>query len=114
MKTSSAKAKGRNLQNHVRDLLRTRYISTDPVISPEDIEGRGMGQQGTDIILTPVAKEYIPFDIECKAQENLNIWSALKQTETNTTPGRTPLLIFKRNRTEVYCTLKFEDLLKLI
>ena len=114
MKTSSCKAKGRILQQHIRDELRIKYCLEYQSLFQEDIESRGMGQQGTDIILSPLAKSYIPFDIECKAQENLNIWSALEQTQANSKIGRVPLLVFKRNRTEVYCCLKFNDLLKLL
>jgi hypothetical protein len=111
MLTSSAKQKGRLLQQQIRDKLREKYLDK---LQSEDIESRGMGQQGTDIILTPAAKQLIIFDIEAKAQENLNIWNALKQCEENSTTGRVPLLVFKRNRTETYCTLKLSDLLRLI
>ena len=46
MKTSSAKAKGRNLQKWVVQKL-VEHLSADQ----EDIESRPMGSQGEDIIL---------------------------------------------------------------
>lgn len=120
MKTSSCKAKGRNLQKEIVMNLRQKFgldnlslgISVD--CYEGDITARPMGCSGTDVVLSPKAQEVIKFDIECKAQENLNIWSALIQAESNTKKGRIPLLIFKRNRTKTYCCLSFEDLLGLL
>jgi ABC-type cobalamin/Fe3+-siderophores transport system ATPase subunit len=45
---------------------------------------------------------------------NEDIHNRIAECETNTKDGRTPLLIFKRNRTETYCCLKFSDLLRLV
>lgn len=79
-----------------------------------DIQARMMGGSGVDIMLSPAAKKVIPFDIEAKRQEKLNLWESLKQTEKNTGKDRMSLLVFKRNHTDVYCTLKFDDLLALL
>ncbi len=127
MKTSSAKAKGRRLQDEVAVKILETYNEsfrayeieredaiTMPTLEQGDVKPAIMGETGTDIKLSPQAKKHIPFDIECKNQERLNLWESIKQTESNAEAGRTPLLIFKRNRSEVYCVLKFEDLLKLI
>lgn len=133
MKTSSCKAKGRNLQKEVVMKFRQRYgfdlkrnfenkgLNVEEIDSSPsencyegDITARPMGCSGTDIVMSPEAEGIIPFSIECKAQENLNIWSAMEQAESNTKEGRVPLLVFKRNRTETYCALKFSDLLKLL
>lgn len=108
--TRSAKNKGRTAQNKVRDELRVRF----PTLESEDIESRQMGGSGTDIILSPAAQKLIPFDIEVKNQEKLNVWSALEQAETNTKKGRIPLLIFKRNRSKMYACIEFEKLLELL
>lgn len=110
MTPRSAKSKGRTAQNKVRDILRVKF----PKLEPEDIESRQMGGTGTDIILSPAAQKLIPFDIEVKNQEKLNVWSALEQAETNTKKGRIPLLIFKRNRTKMYACIEFEKLMELI
>jgi hypothetical protein len=106
MKPQSAKAKGRNLQKTVRDELLKRA----PQLEPDDIRSTGMGQSGVDIQLSPAARKVFPFSIECKAQEALNIWAALAQAEENK-GSFTPLLAFKRNRSEIYVALKFEDFL---
>lgn len=104
MNTSSRKAKGRRLQQQVRDMLRIKY---DDVLVDDDIQSIGMGQSGSDIVLSPLAKKYIPLDIECKAQESLNIWGALSQAESNTTEDRVPVVVFKRNRSKTYICMEF-------
>ena len=71
-----------------------------------------MGETGIDIILSPAAKDIISLDIEAKNQEKLNIWKALEQAEANATEGRTPAVVFKRNRSKVYIAMEFELYLK--
>ena len=73
MKTSSAKAKGRRLQQKVRDLL----LETFTELEPDDIRSTSMGVSGEDLQLSPAARKLIPFAIECKNQEKLNVWDSL-------------------------------------
>ncbi len=119
MKTSSAKSKGRELQKDVVRQLRARYLfDQDDAYSVNcyegDIQARQMGGSGTDVILSPAAQKVIPFDIECKRHEKLNIWQALEQTKTNTKQGRVPLLVFRRNKDIAWACLPLEDLLRLL
>ncbi len=55
-----------------------------------------MGVSGEDIQLSPKARGIIPWAIECKNVEKLNLWSAWKQAEANA-KGHQPLLFVKRN-----------------
>ena len=116
MKTSSAKAKGRLLQQYVVKVLRDRYKLDKNITDcyEGDVQSIPMGMSKEDIKLSPKAQKLIPFNIECKNQEKLNVWSALKQAEVNTTKGRVPLLVFKRNRSKVYAVLELDELMKLI
>ena len=75
MKTRSAKAKGRRLQNKIRDLLLEEFKE----LEPDDIRTAIMGETGEDIKLSPAARRKIPYSFECKNQEKLNIWESLKQ-----------------------------------
>ena len=109
MKTSSKKGKGRRLQNFVRDEL----LGSFPTLEPDDVKVAIMGESGEDIKLSPAAKREIPYSFECKNQERLSISESLKQAETNCN-DRTPVLIFKRNRSETYACLKFSDFMELI
>ena len=72
-----------------------------------------MGAPGEDLLFSPAARAVYPVSIECKNQESLAIWASLKQAEDNS-KGHIPLLCFKRNGTEIYATLKLDDLIKLL
>ena len=72
-----------------------------------------MGDSGEDVQLSPAARKLIPYSIECKNQEKLNIWSSLEQAEKNSGDSK-PVLIFKRNRSKTYAVLEIEDFIKLI
>ena len=106
--TSARKAKGRRLQNKVRELLIEKFD-----LHPDDIKTAVMGESGEDIRLAHSARKKFPFSVECKNQEKLNIWSSLEQAEDNAN-DYTPLLIFKRNRSKTYVTLSLEDFLELL
>ena len=109
MKTRSAKNKGKRLQNSVRDIL----LETFDTLEPDDIKSAIMGDSGEDIQLSPAARKLIPYSIECKNQEKLNIWRALEQAEGNKGVSK-PVLIFKRNRSKTYAVLELEDFVDLI
>jgi len=113
MKPKSAKAKGRNLQNLVRDELRKVFVdqwTRVPKLEYDDIKSQTMGMGGEDIVLSPIAKKLIPYSFECKNTERLNLWDSLKQCEDNC-EDRQPVLIIKRNRSEVYAVINFKDFL---
>jgi hypothetical protein len=81
MKTQSAKAKGRKLQQWFRD----RLIDVLE-IHEEDIESRSMGAGGEDLIMARAAREKFPYSVECKNQEKINIWESYKQADMNSKP----------------------------
>ena len=111
MKIKSAKAKGRNLQNLVRDKLRSIFVGK--VLEEDDIKSQTMGMSGEDIVLSPSAKKVIPYSFECKNTERLNLWKSLEQCESNC-EDREPVLVIKRNRSDVYAVVKFDNFLKSI
>ena len=109
MKTRSAKNKGKRLQNSVRDIL----LETFTQLEPDDIKSTTMGESGEDIQLSPAARKLIPYAIECKNQEKLNIWDSLNQAEENS-GDYDPVLIFKRNRSKTYAVVNVEKFIELI
>ena len=109
MKTKSVKAKGRNLQNFVRDKLRQIFS----MLHPDDVKSQTMGMGGEDIVLSPAARKFIPYSFECKNKERLDLWKSLEQTESNANDNE-PILIFKRNRSKVYVTMQFDHFIELI
>lgn len=110
MRPQSAKAKGRLCQQRVRDTLLARA----PRLTANDIRSTSMGASGVDILMSEAALNEYPFAIEVKCQEALNIWAALEQAEESKAEGLTPILCFKRNRSDLYVALKFEDFLDLV
>ena len=110
MKTSSGKAKGRRLQNKIRDLLLEHFSDK---LEPDDVKVAIMGESGEDIKLSPAARKLIPYSFECKNQEKLSIWEALNQAAENSGDYPT-VLIFKRNRSKTYVTIELEEFIKLI
>ena len=116
MKIKSAKAKGRNLQNLVRDKLRSIFVdlwTKMPRLEYDDIKSQTMGMGGEDIVLSPIAKKLIPYSFECKNTERLNLWKSLEQCEDNS-EDRTPILIIKKNRSKVYAVIEFNNFTQMI
>jgi hypothetical protein len=91
MNPSSAKAKGRRLQQWVRDKLIEMLD-----VHPEDIESRSMGAGGEDLIMARAARLKFPHSIECKNVEKLNIWDAYEQASANC-GNYEPLVVIKKN-----------------
>ena len=91
MRTQSKKAKGRRLQQWVRDLLIEKLE-----VHPEDIESRSMGAGGEDLIMARAAREKFPYSIECINQESLNIWKSYEQAQQNCGDYE-PIVVLKRN-----------------
>ena len=107
MKTQSAKAKGRKLQQWMRDLLIEKLD-----VHPEDIESRSMGAGGEDLIMARSARKKFPYSIECKNQEKVNIWDAYEQAEENS-KNYEPIVVLKRNNTKPLVLIDAEYFIKL-
>lgn len=107
MLTSSAKQKGRKLQQKVRDLILETFN-----LESDDVRSTSMGAGGEDILLSPTARKLFNFSIECKNQEHISIWKSLEQAEKNCN-GHTPLLVFSRNRSKTYVCLEIKKFMEL-
>ena len=107
MKTQSAKAKGRRLQQWFRDLLIEKLD-----IHTEDIESRSMGAGGEDVIMARAAREKFPYSIECKNQESVNLWKSYEQAQENSKDYE-PVVILKRNNTKPLVLVDAEYFVKL-
>ena len=109
MRPSSAKAKGRRLQQQVAaDLCEAMGLQED------DVRSCAMGANGEDVQLSVAAREKVPWSIECKNQERLNLWSAFAQAESNAKGKTVPVVIAKRNRSDPLCTMRWKDALDLL
>lgn len=92
MKTASAKAKGRNLQKWVRDNI----LNIFHTLTENDVASRGMGQQGTDIVLSEAARVHFPFAVECKSLKSIAVYKYYEQAKSNAKELE-PILFIKQN-----------------
>ncbi len=110
MKTSSAKAKGRKLQDWVVAYLREKHHRW---LENDDIKPALMGESGEDVKLSPAARKFIPYSFECKNVEKLNTWTAYDQAVENS-KGYTPIVIIKKNGRKPLAVLDAKYLLGLL
>ena len=108
MKTQSAKAKGRRLQQWVRDILTKAFF-----LEEGDLESRSMGAGGEDIMMSPLARRKIPYSIECKNTEKINVRKAYEQAKASCKQYE-PLLVIKKNNTQPLILVDAEHFVKLI
>jgi len=109
MKPQSCKAKGRRLQQEVRDAV----LETFRELEPDDVRSTSMGASGEDLLLSPAARRLFPFSVECKNVERLNVMKAYQQAVENS-GEHIPLLVHTKNRKPTLCTLEFSALLELL
>ena len=94
IKTSSAKAKGRRLQQWVRDQILDRFTT----LTTDDVRSTAMGQGGEDVQLSSAARDHFPYSIECKAQKQIAVYRFMDQAEANCPDGSEPLVVIKADR----------------
>ena len=109
MKPQSAKAKGRNLQKWVRDLLLENF----PTLEPDDVRSTSMGCGCEDLQLSPAARRLFGYSVECKNVERLNVYDAYEQASANS-GAHEPLLIMKKNRKKPLVVMDAEHFVELI
>ena len=105
-----SKAKGRKLQNLLRDKLRVAF----PSLEEDDVKSQTMGMPGEDIVLSPAARKQIPYSFECKNVERLQFWSSVEQCETNCKENINPAVVVKKNRKEPMVAIPLDSFIKLI
>ena len=92
MKTSSRKAKGRNLQKEVAGKIKEAFNLED-----DDCVSKPMGSPGEDIMLSPLARKKFPFSVECKNVKSFSGFRFYEQAETNA--GKNiPIVVVGQNR----------------
>jgi hypothetical protein len=110
VKTASAKAKGRALQQLVRDAILEEFAEH---LEEDDVRSTAMGQSGEDIQLSPLARRLFPFTVECKAREAISVYPWFNQAKQNKDKG-TPILVVKQNRSEPLVVLDLNDFMTLV
>ena len=104
----SRKAKGRKLQNWVRDSLRGLL----PDLTSNEIRCAIMGERGADIKLSKRAYSIFPYDIECKNDEKWKkVYDAYDQA--NNHGSLNPLVFIKMNNQKPLAILSAEKFFEL-
>lgn len=93
MLPSSAKAKGRKLQQWVRD----RILHYNPSLESDDVKSTSMGAGGEDVQLSPAARKQYPVSIECKSRASFAFYKDYDQAVTNAPDKAEPVLVAKAN-----------------
>lgn len=91
MKPQSAKAKGRALQQWVRD----KMMEYAPELREGDVRSTSMGAGGEDVQLSPTARDIYPMQIECKNRAKIAVYDDYKQASAH--GNHEPVLIIKQN-----------------
>lgn len=107
--TQSAKAKGRRLQQAVRDSI----LNTFPSLEPDDVRSTSMGAGGEDVQLSPAARKLFPYSVECKNLAKIAVFNYYEQSQTNAGDYE-PLVIIKQNRSKPLAVIDFEHFMELI
>jgi hypothetical protein len=108
IKPQSSKAKGRRLQQAVRDAL----LEAFPTLEPDDIKSTSMGAGGEDVMLSPAARRLFPYQIECKSKAASQLHTYYEQAKTH--GKHEPLVIVKKDRDVTLACVEWSHFLELI
>lgn len=105
------KAKGRRLQQYVRDAIIELFG-----VSDKDVRSTSMGAGGVDVPMAKHVNDMFPYDIECKNKETLNVWKEFEQAiahKKNTNSEYNPLLVIKKNGKKPLAVVDFDYFMTL-
>ena len=106
----SRKAKGRRLQNLVRDVLLSMFPNLK---KDEDVCCAIMGESGVDVKLSRFAQGLFPFSIECKNKETWKgLYDAYDQAISNA--NLEPVVVLKMNKRDPLSVLDFKKFVSII
>ena len=107
MKTQSRKAKGRRLQQKFMQLLIEKLD-----IDSEDIESRSMGAGGEDVQLSPAAREFFPYQVECKNLAKIAVYNYYEQAKEH--GYHQPVVFIKQNQSRPLAIIDAEYFFKMV
>lgn len=110
MKTASSKAKGRLLQQMVRD----KILEAFPSLEPDDVKSTSMGAGGEDVQLSPAARKLFPFSVEAKSRASIGAYAWYQQAKANAPKGTTPILVVKQNHSKPLVLVDLDTFMELV
>mgnify|MGYP003678150357 FL=1 len=110
MNNKSRKAKGRLLQNLVKEKIQKLF----PSLGKEDIRCSLVGENGADIkLISLMARKLIPYEVEVKnRQEYKTIYNHYKHAESH--GNQEAILILKMNREKPLAVIDLDHFFKLL
>lgn len=110
IKTSSAKAKGRRLQQQVCALVLKKY----PKLQEDDVRSAPMGVNGEDVQLSPAARKCFPYSVECKSHKAFSVYGIYEQSKTNVPRGCKPIAVLKADRKDPLVLISLKHFMELV
>lgn len=104
----SAKAKGRRLQQAVRDAILEAFSG----LESDDVRSTSMGAGGEDVLLSPAARKLFPYTIECKNLAKIAVYNYYVQATGHN--DYEPLVVIKQNRSKPLAVVDFEHFMELV
>lgn len=111
MTVKSAKAKGRRLQQLMRDLILDMFPNLE---LDTDVRSAIMGETGEDIKLSSKARQVFPYSVECKSLKKIAVYNYYDQAASNTPDGCTPLVVLKQDRRKPLVLIDLEKFMELV
>jgi hypothetical protein len=108
MKTSSAKAKGRLLQQLVAKKLRESF----PQFTELDISSTSMGVSGEDVKLSQPAKNLLKIQVECKNRAKIAVYQDYAQAKTH--GNVEPVVVLKQNHSKPLALVDLDYFIQLL
>jgi len=104
------KARGRGLQQEVRDAI----LAAFPELEPDDVRSTIMGGSGEDIQLSPAARKILSgTQWECKRIKTLKtVYSWVAQARTH--GPHKPVVVTRQDRSEALVIVPLTDYLELL
>ena len=110
MNNKSRKAKGRLLQNLVKD----KIVKLFPALTSDDIRTSVMSEAGADVkLISVMARKLFPYDVECKNREEYKtIYKHFKQAIKH--GNLEPILIIKMNRERPLAVIDLDHFFEML
>ena len=108
MKPSSAKAKGRNLQQ----LVAKKLIESFPQFTELDIKSTSMGVSGEDVQLSQPVKNLLKIQIECKNRAKIAVFQDYAQAKTH--GNAEPVVVLKQNHSKPLALIDLDYFIQLL
>lgn len=100
MKVRSAIIKGRKFQKDIASIILGHLSGAGFDFDETDIHPAIGAQHGSDIILTSRVQQVFPFDVECKKQKKVDLFSAYRQAVSRSRTGVFPLIVAAENNSK--------------